>query len=123
VAEEGGHFELARLAPELVPFLDFTDILLLAEGVIEPVGGSVQGAAGRHCRQVEHAASQGKDALIPFGRSAIGITPGVAGVVERAGIDQGPVEEICLRIVGVLLVSNTSTMENLPTHRTRRFAV
>ena len=103
VTEEGGNFELARLAPKLVPFLDFTDILLLAERVVETVGGSVQGAAGRRRRQIEHAAAQSKDALIPFGGRAIGVTPGIAGIVERAGIDQRPVEEIGLRIVGVFV--------------------
>ena len=88
---------------KLVPFLDFTDILLLAERVVETVGGSVQGAAGGHRRQIEHAAAQSKDALIPFGSRAVGVTPGIAGIVERAGIDQRPVHKIGLRIVGVFV--------------------
>ena len=103
VTEKGSDFELARLAPELVPLLDFSNVLLLAERVIETVSGSVHAAAGRRRRQIEHTCAQGKDALIPFGRRAIGVTPGVAGIVERAGIDQRPVHEIGLGIVGIFV--------------------
>ena len=123
MTEKGGDFELARLAPELVPLLDFSDVLLLAERVIETVSGSIHAAAGRRRRQIEHTSAQSKDALIPFGRRAIGVTPGFAGIVERAGINERPVHEIGLGIVGIFVGIETSTMENLPTHRTRRFAV
>ena len=103
VTEKGGDFELARLAPELVPLLDFSDILLLAEGVIETVSGRIHAATGRRRRQIEHAGAQREDALVPLGGSAVGVAPGIARIVERAGIDQRPVHEIGLRIVRVFV--------------------
>ena len=46
-ADEPSDLQLARLSPQLVPFLDFADQLKLAECRVETVGRRVERAAGR----------------------------------------------------------------------------
>src|SRR5262249_21074076 len=101
-AEKAGDLELARLSPQLVSLLDLCHQLVLLEaGVeIESVGTY---ATGRGFRKIEDAPAQCPAALIPLGSRAIGISPTIAGVVERAGIDVHPVQEIQLGIVRVFV--------------------
>jgi hypothetical protein len=69
-----------------VPFLDFPDQLELMEAGVEiNTVGAVP--AGRGFRQIEEAAAQRPAALVPLRGCAIGVSPAIGGVVERAGID------------------------------------
>ena len=79
---------------------DLADQLELPEGRIEIAAAGAYSASRGH-RQVEHAAAQRPASLIPFSGRAVGVSPAVAGIVERPGIDQRPVEEIAFRIVRV----------------------
>ena len=85
-AEKARNLELAGLSPQLVPFLDFPDQLELMEAGVEiNTVGAVP--AGRGFRQIEEAAAQRPAALVPLRGCAIGVSPAIGGVVERAGID------------------------------------
>ena len=54
-------------------------------------------------REIEQAAAQGPVSLVPLGGGAVGVTPGVGGIVERAGVDQRPVHEILARILRIFV--------------------
>ena len=41
--------------------------------------------------------------LVPLGGRAIGVAPGVGGIVERAGVDECPVHEVAARIMRVFV--------------------
>ena len=100
--EKAGDLELAGLAPQLVALLDFRDHRELLEGRVEDAAvGTV--AAGGSRREVEYAAAQGPGALVPLGGRAVGVAPGVAGIVERAGVDQRPVQKVGLGTVGIFV--------------------
>lgn len=55
-------------------------------------------------RGIEHAGTQRPDILIPFNGPAVGIGPGVAHVIEGSGVDQGPIQKIIERVMGVAIV-------------------
>ena len=76
--------------------LDFQIELVLAEILLQrlPV---------RHFRQVERAEPQRPCTLIPFGRDAGAVAPGICRIIERARVDDRPVEEIAARIMGVAI--------------------
>src|SRR4029077_19975929 len=100
--DESGDLELAGLAPQFVTFLDFGDHRVLLKGRVE--GAAVDtAAAGGSRRQVEQAGAQGLGALVPLAGRAVGVAPAVAGIVERAGVDQRPVQKVGLRTVGVFV--------------------
>src|ERR1700728_112670 len=101
-AEKTGDLELARLSPKFMSFLDFADQLELVECGIE-IAAEGTYSAGRRCREIEDAAAQRPAALIPFGGRAIREAQGVGRIVERAGIDQRPVEEIGFGIVRIFV--------------------
>ena len=89
---------------KLVPFLDFADYCELVKARIETVGERV--ASRRPPGVAERSNTpprNGEAALIPFGGRAVGVAPGVAGIIECAGIDERPVQEVGLRIVGVFV--------------------
>src|SRR5262249_24227251 len=100
--EEAGDLELAGLAPQVVALLDFRDQRVLLKGLAEDTAVDTDAAGGRR-RQVEGAGAQGPGALVPFGGRAVGIAPAVAGIVERAGVDQRPVQKVGLRTVGIFV--------------------
>ena len=79
-----------------VPFFRFRNKFELAEA-------AHQFRAVGHPRQVEQARAQGPPILSPLSRAAIRIAPRIGGIVERAGIDERPIEEILLGIVRVLV--------------------
>ena len=56
-----------------------------------------------HPRQVEHPGAQGPGSLIPFRRRSVGVAPGVGRIVEAARVDDRPVQEVVLRIVGIFI--------------------
>src|SRR3984893_11750889 len=85
----------AGFPPERVAALDFADPLDLRKMWVE-IG------AVRHYRKIEQASTYCPIALIPFDGRAIGIAPGIGGVIEGPGIDQRPVEEIVARVVGIV---------------------
>src|SRR5690348_11894618 len=80
-AQKASEFDLARLAPQFVTFLDLADHLELLEGRIERVG---QGAytARRRYRKIEHAAAKRPASSVPFRGRAVGVAPAIAGVIE-----------------------------------------
>ena len=115
--EETGDCDLARMAPQIVAALDFADPLDLRECRIE--FGVV-----RDDREIEQAAAQGPVALVPLGGGAVGIAPGVGGIIERCGVDERPIHEIVARIVRIFVgVEDIDNTESLPTVRTSRLAV
>ena len=61
-----------------------------------------QGAGGG-CRHVEYAGTESEDALVPFGGCAVGGGPTIAAKIKRTGVDNRPVQEIGLRVVGVFV--------------------
>ena len=91
--EEARHLDLAGLAPQIVAFLDLGDIFKLLEGGIETVGERAVAASGRR-RQVEHAGAQRPAPGVPLRGCAVSIAPGVARIVEGAGVDERPVQEV-----------------------------
>src|ERR1700722_6486418 len=103
MAENADHFDLAGLSKELMALLDFGEELLLAKSWIETIGGRIAGAAGWRLRQIEDASAKGKPIPIKFRRRTIRVAPGIAGVVESACVDDRPVEEVGLRIVGIFV--------------------
>src|SRR5262249_40807027 len=101
-AEEAGELELAGLSPELVPFLDFSDQLELLEAGVEIKSiGAIP--ASRGFREVENSAAQRPAALIPLRGRTVSVSPAIARVIERAGIDVHPVQKIELGIVRILV--------------------
>src|SRR5262249_56701964 len=80
-------------------------------------------AAGGRRRESEHAAAQGPAPLIPLGGGAVAVAPAVAGVVERSGVGQRPVEESFLGSLAYLFLSNMSVIVKRPTVNTSRSAV
>ena len=90
------------MSPQLVPFLDLSHQLELMEAGVE-INAVGTDPAGWGFRQVEEAAAQRPAALIPLGCRAVGVSPAVGGVVERAVLDVRPVQEIKLGIVGVFV--------------------
>jgi len=94
--QKAGQHQPAVLTADRVPLLELGHVLVLAEGRIE------FGAVG-HDRQVEGASPQRPAPLVPLGRDAIGVAPGVGGVVESPGVDQRPVHEVAARVVGVCI--------------------
>jgi hypothetical protein len=100
--DEAGHLELAGLAPQFVALLDFREHRVLLEGRVE--GAAMGTAAARgSLRQVEDAGAQRPGALVPLGGRSVGVAPAVAGIVERAGVDQRPVQKVGLRTVGIFV--------------------
>src|ERR1035437_2294055 len=88
--------DFAGLIPNGISALDFADPLELSECRIEV-------SRIRSDRKVEHAAAQRPGTLIPLHRRADGIGPGIRGVIERPGVEDGPVQEIAARIMGVFV--------------------
>src|ERR1700675_999893 len=86
--------ELAGLVPDRISPLDFTDPLELSELGIE-VGRIRRGG------KVEQTTAEGPGTLIPLHSSAHRIGLGIRRVIERSGIDDGPVHEIDARIMDV----------------------
>ena len=101
--EKTGYLDRAGLLPQLVPALDLSNQLELTEGGVETKGGSAISPTGGGRRHVENPAAQRPGTLVPFGDRAVGGGPGVAGKVERSGIDDRPVQEIASGIVGVFV--------------------
>jgi len=101
-AQKARDFELAGLAPKLVPFLDFPDQLELMEAGVE-IDAVRTDPAGWSLGQIEKAAAQCPAALVPLGGGTVSVSPAVRGVVEGASIDVRPVEKIQLGIVGVFV--------------------
>src|SRR5580704_71125 len=103
--QKSGDRDFARLAPQVVAALDFADPLELRKMRVEL---DIVG----HGRQIEYAAAHRPVALVPLGGGAVSKTPGIGGVVERAGVDQRPIHEIAARIVGVFVgVENVGDAE------------
>src|SRR5215470_3310778 len=75
---------------------DFSEPLVLAKGWIEV-------SAAWNDGHIEETAASGPVALVPFHGRAIIVAPSVAGVIERAGINQCPVHEVAARIVRVFI--------------------
>ena len=72
----------------------------------------IAGRSGQACRLTgsRHRRASSRDrtrrrgksiARIPFRRRTVGVAPAVGGVVEGTGVDNGPVQEIGFRVVGV----------------------
>ena len=101
-ADKACDFELSGLVPQLVPLLDFPHQLELVEGRVELAAGGTDPAGGGR-RQVENSAAQRPAALVPLGGRDIGSAPALTGIIKRTGIDERPVEEIALRIVGIFV--------------------
>src|SRR5215475_11737184 len=103
--QESGEGDLAGLAPQFVAVLDFSEPLVLSKGRIEI-------SAAWNNRHIEEAAADGPVALVPFDGRAVIVAPGVACVVERAGVNQCPVHEIAARIVRIFVgVENIGDIE------------
>jgi hypothetical protein len=73
----------------------------LAERRIDAMSGGIHATARRCRRQIEYASAQSKDALIPLGGCSVGVALGIAGIVERASVNQRPVKKIALGIVRI----------------------
>ncbi len=87
--------QLAALSPERMPFLELGDELKL------PPQGQFQHRAVGHVREIEQSRAHCPPVLIPLDGAAIGVTPGIGGVVERGEIGERPIEKIVARIAGV----------------------
>ncbi len=85
------------LPAPLMAVFDLDDLGDFVEAGVE------DGAVG-DVGEVEQAIAPGPGLLGPFGGEAIGIAPGVGGIVEGAGVDDRPVEEVLARVVGVAVV-------------------
>ena len=101
-AEKAGDLELAWLTPQLVAFLDLAHQLEPLERRVEPVGQRADPAGGRR-PEVEYLGAQRPAIHIPLARRAVAVASTVARIVEGAGVDERPAQEICLRIVGIFV--------------------
>jgi hypothetical protein len=88
--------QFAGLIPDDISPLEFADPLELPELRIKV------GRIGSD-RKVEQAAAQGPGTLVPLRRRADRISPRVRSIVERSGVDDGPVHEIGAGIMGVFV--------------------
>jgi len=68
----------------------------------------IEGLAVRDFREVEQAGANGPPVLIPLDGSPVGVTPGISGIIESAGVDDRPVHEI-----GTWIVRITVRVENI----------
>ena len=96
-SEKAGDGDLAGMSPQGIATLDFADPLELLKCRIEI------GAVGDD-REIEQSAAYRPASLIPFGSSAISIGPGIGGIIEGAGIDDRPIQEIVAGIVRIFVV-------------------
>src|SRR5215470_16657776 len=83
----------AGLPDYLVSMLPLRDDFELRENL------RIELCAARDCRQIEQPEAESIPALIPLACNAIGVTPGVTGIIECSAVDDGPVQEVVARIV------------------------
>ncbi len=91
--DEAVEHDAAGLAGDLVPALHLVVDLEFVE--------AIELDAVRHDREIEQAAAHRPRAVIPFGGGAVGVAPGVGGIIPGAGVDQRPVQEIVAGVVGI----------------------
>ena len=95
-AVEDGDGQAAGEGVDFMTPLEFEDGLKLMEARVEA-------RAVRHGGQIEQAAAQRPDTLVPLDRGSRGVTPSICRIIKRAGVDGGPIQKINARIVGILI--------------------
>src|SRR5262249_23533670 len=95
VREEAEDLDLARLAEQVVSFLEFLVDLVLIE---HP---RIEGLAAWDLREVEQAGADRPPILIPLASRAVSEALRIGSIVKCSSINDRPVEEVIARIVRI----------------------